>query len=212
MRALVLVAFFLLLRGSSFGQLNTVPHATPKTIPNQPGLTGDAVASPNAAVTKTVSWISNLDLGKLVGAATAPVNLIIAASIAISFQIAKQGAVSEKYRLVLDQYKQTSDDHSTSHKLFHQLRIFTRRLRIINWSCRAMAITIVLFIGTVVLTSFGVTFLEIAWAKIATGLSLLAGLLSMLVGFVMELMDNSLEADFIDLEMREEQSIKHAPR
>ena len=69
-----------------------------------------------------------MDLGKLVGAATAPVNLIIAATIAISFLIGKQGALYAKFLLILEQHKKKPEDPVTSDKLYHQFGASTPRV------------------------------------------------------------------------------------
>ena len=206
MRAALLITLFLLVCSPCFAQSVEPPVFPPQNNSAQQSPPG---GPPAAAFTG--DWIRDLDLGKLVGRAAAPVNLIIAASIAISFQIGKQGMLFEKYRLILEKYEKQADGHTKSDKLFHQLGIYARRLRLINWSCRALAVTIAVFIGTVMLTSFGVTFPHVAWVKIATGLSLVAGLLSMFLGFIMELTDNSMEAKSIDLEMEKEQTTRDAP-
>lgn len=211
MRPALLITLFLLMSPQSYSQIAAPPSPPSQDSAERPGaLSKDSSPSP-AKAQKTGDWIRNLDLGKLVGAATAPVNLIIAATIAISFLIAKQGALFAKFLLILEQYKKQPEDRVTSDKLYHQLGIYAKRLRLINWACRALGITIVVFIGTVILTSLGVTFPDLAWVKIGTGITLFGGLLSMFIGFVLELADGGMEGRSIDLEMKEVSATRNDP-
>ena len=211
MRFLLLIAALVMMPLLSFAQTTT------SSAPLAPHNPVDAPPSPDKALPtpvppKSGDWVRDMDLGKLVGAATAPVNLIIAATIAISFLIAKQGALFAKFLLILEQYKKQPEDRVRSDKLYHQLGVYAMRLRLINWAGRALAITIVIFIVTVTLTSFGVIFPDVPWVKIGTGLTLLAGLASMLLGMVFQIADGRLEAKSIDLEMKEMNAARSDPK
>src|SRR5215218_1670923 len=102
----------------------------------------------------------NIDLAKLVGAATSPVALIIAASILLGNLTTRYNAASDRLRMFTGELRQEQNDDRRSKSVNHQAELFRRRinciLRAMNWNFSS----VVCFILTVVLTAISVVFPE----------------------------------------------------
>jgi hypothetical protein len=148
------------------------------------------------------SGLRDLDVGKIVGAATAPVNLIIAAAIAISFLLGKQAELSTKVEMRIRQIAEDPGKPRLEHT-DQQIRMYIRRWRVLNRSAQSLAITVMFFIITVIATLFGVVFPDESWLKLVIGCSMVIGLLLMLAGFAFEFYDGMMESKSIDRQMRD---------
>jgi hypothetical protein len=172
----------------------TTPGQTVQTSPPQ-----SAKPPPPAPPPLSAASLEKMDIGKMVGAATAPVNLIIAAAIAISFLVGKQAALAAKFEAISQKFGEEPDQKQ---KLQEQLDIYIRRLKLTNWAARTLAGTVMIFIVTVLATLFAVVFPDVGWIKAAIGVTMILGLLLMFIGFILELFDGAMAARTVGLEMK----------
>src|SRR5579884_4051590 len=102
--------------------------------------------------------MANLDVGKLVGAASAPVALIIATSIFLSNLSAKYGVLCSTFRSVAENFRNDNKDTDRTKGLSQQLRLYSRRLQILIRATFWLGFSILSFILTVFFTGVGVLF------------------------------------------------------
>jgi hypothetical protein len=141
------------------------------------------------------------DLAKLVGSASAPVALIIATSIFLSNLTTKYDAMFAAARALFVEYRDDNHGHTRRRLLSTQLQLYGRRLRLLMAATETLTLSIVSFIGTVALTSISILVpTSLAW-KVATAISLGAGLLLLGTAVLFEFVENrlarfALRADF----------------
>ena len=148
--------------------------------------------------------IPQLDVGKLVGAASAPVALIIATSICLGNLGAKYGMLAGIFRDCTREYRALEDREGLRcRSLEHQMEHYSSRLRLLMRGTLWLTLAIHAFILTVVCTSIGVIFPKAPiWAWI-TGFFSFAGLF-LLAGFVViEMMENHRAKQALMLETAE---------
>src|SRR5436305_1808860 len=97
-----------------------------------------------------------VDLAKLVGAASAPVALIIATSIFLSNLTARYTAMFTAARQLSSEFREKEGHDVRAESLRVQLGLYRRRLRLIMSATFWLAATIWCFIGTVLFTSVSV--------------------------------------------------------
>lgn len=134
---------------------------------------------------------AQLDIGKLVGAASAPVALIIATSIFLGNLGGKYAMLNSIFRTLTGEYRGLEDRSSLrSRSLEDQMKLYSWRLRTLMRATLVLTLSIEAFILTVVFTSIGIIFPgRPAWFW-ATALFSFAGLLLLAVAVVMELVEN----------------------
>lgn len=132
-----------------------------------------------------------LDVGKLVGAASAPVALIIAASIFLSNLGAKYVLLAGLFREASKEYRELEEGADVRREgLERQLALYAQRLRHLMRATSALGVSIQCFILTVLFTSVGVLF---PTAKIwlwITGFFSFAGMLILAGSVVIEMIEN----------------------
>ncbi len=145
-----------------------------------------------------------LDVGKLVGAASAPVALIISASICLGNLGAKYGMLAGIFRQCTQEYRTLEDREGIrARSLEHQIEHYSSRLRLLMRGSLWLTLAIHSFIVTVVCTSLGVLFSNTpTWTWITTFFSF-AGLM-LLAGFgVIQMVENSRSKHALMLETAE---------
>ena len=134
-----------------------------------------------------------LDVAKFVGAASAPVALIIATSIFLSNLGAKYALLSGTFRELSNEFRKTEgkDKGSTRDKSVHEaLRMYSRRLRALIRATFWLTVSIICFILTVVFTGVGVIFQQQKIWQIITALFSFAGLLILGASVGFEIWEN----------------------
>ena len=145
-----------------------------------------------------------LDVGKLVGAASAPVALIISASICLGTLGAKYSMLVGIFRECTSEYRKIEDPEDIrGRSLQSQIEHYSSRLRLLMRGTLYLSLAIHSFILTVLCTSMGVLFPKApAWTWITgffsfTGLFLLAGFV------VIEMIENHRAKSALILETAE---------
>jgi hypothetical protein len=141
-------------------------------------------------VADSLGMIGNVDLSQLVGAASAPVALIIATSIFLGNLSGKYAALFAATHVHLSEYRDCDADSPRHQLLTTQLRNRGRRLRTLIRATFWLGIAILLFIATVILTAVSVVYPTNAAVKGLTAVSMLGGLLILALSVAMELGEN----------------------
>jgi hypothetical protein len=134
-----------------------------------------------------------LDIAKLVGAASAPVALIIATSIFLSNLGAKYALLTGMFRELSNEFRKMDerDRGSRRAKSVHEaLEMHAHRLRVLMRATFWLAVAIVLFIFTVVFTGIGVIFPHSAACQIVTAAFSFSGLLILAASVGFEIWEN----------------------
>jgi hypothetical protein len=145
-----------------------------------------------------------LDVGKLVGAASAPVALIIAASICLGNLGAKYTMITGIFRECARECRSIADrDSIRCRSLERQIEHYSSRLRLLMRGTPMLMLAIHSFILTVVCTSIGVIFSKASIWTAITGFFSFAGLI-LLAGFgVIERLENHRAKHALMLETAE---------
>ena len=135
-----------------------------------------------------------IDISKFVGAASAPVALIIATSIFVSNLTGRFTAMDAIARQLSTEYreKKEKDKDDRSESLRIQLGLYHRRLRLLISGTFWLIFAIVTFIGTVFFTSVGVVFPDNPIWPFVTGGTMIAGLLLLGYAVGLEAFENHL--------------------
>lgn len=145
-----------------------------------------------------------LDVGKLVGAASAPVALIIASCIFLGNLGGKYAMMLGTFRALSGEYRDTKErDSIRCRSLAKQLTLQSSRLRSMIRATLWLTISIELFILTVVFTSIGVIFPNVHTFTWITGSLSFAGLLMLSGAVVMEMIENHQSKQELVLETAE---------
>ena len=145
-----------------------------------------------------------LDVGKLVGAASAPVALIIASCIFLGNLGGKYAMLMATFRQLSGEYRDTKErDTLRCRSLAQQLRLHSSRLRSIIRATFWLTISVELFILTVIFTSIGVLFPNAHVFTWITGFLSFAGLLMLGAAVVMEMVENHQSKQDLMLETAE---------
>src|SRR4051794_7062775 len=122
-----------------------------------------------------------IDVAKLVGAASAPVALIIATSIFLSNLGAKYAMMAGSFRQVSNEFRNIEDKKGLrAQSLQHQIGLFSHRLHLLMKATFWLTVSIIGFIATVLFTSVSVLLPNITiwpWITVAfsfAGIFLLA--------------------------------------
>lgn len=144
-----------------------------------------------------------LDVSKLVGAASAPVALIIATSIFLSNLTARFTAMVTTARQLASEFREKKERDTRAESLRVQLGLYHRRLRLIMRATFWLTMTICCFIGTVLFTSVSVAFKNSPVWPVVTGALMLAGLALLVYCVGLETFENHLAKDALGKEMSE---------
>lgn len=145
-----------------------------------------------------------LDIGKLVGAASAPVALIIATSIFLGNLGGKYAMLGGIFRGLSSEYRDSKDRESLrSRSLEDQMRLYSGRLRTLMRATLILTLSIESFILTVVFTCIGVVFPGPHIWFWATAFFSFAGLLLLAIAVAMELVENHQARHALMLETAE---------
>ncbi len=134
-----------------------------------------------------------IDVAKIVGAASAPVALIIATSIFLSNLGAKYALLAATFRDLTNEFRKTEegDKGTLRDKSVHQaLEMYAMRLHILMRASFWLNISIICFILTVFFTGVGVIFPRNVTWQIVTALFSFAGLLILAGSVGLEIWEN----------------------
>jgi hypothetical protein len=144
------------------------------------------------------------DIAKLVGAASAPVALIIAASIFQSNLGAKYSMIATLFRQVSGELRTAEDKESLHTRSMHeQLSVYARRLTVLMNATFWLALAILCFILTVVFTGLSLLFPQFSLFPVITALFSFAGALILALGVVLEMLENHMARRALVLETAE---------
>jgi|SRR3954447_16310825 len=135
---------------------------------------------------------SKLDLAKFVGAASAPVALIISTSIFLSNLTAKYIPAFSRLRSMTEEIRNDPEHPDRVHSLTEQIDLYKVRIK---WLLRAvfyLALAILCFINTVAFTSISMFYPKEAIYMIVTIGSMFAGLALLALAVVIEMWENHL--------------------
>ncbi len=142
-----------------------------------------------------------LDVGKLVGAASAPVALIIATSIFLGNLGGKYAAMMAVFRDLCGQYRGMEERGSSrARSLEGQIALYSRRLRKLVRATFWLNLSILSFILTVLFTSVGVVFPKSTVWTWVTGIFGLLGLLLLAYSSFIEMLQNHRAHEELTLE------------
>jgi hypothetical protein len=149
--------------------------------------------------------IAHFDLAKVVGAASAPVALIIAACIFLGNLTGKYGAMLALSRPLLGEYHGHPHDDPQHFVIRDQLRSYASRLRTLSQATFWLTNAILLFIATVALTGLSVILCDQPAWTMATAASMFFGLLLFSIAVALDLVENRRAhradlADFLRLD------------
>jgi uncharacterized protein DUF2721 len=145
-----------------------------------------------------------IDVAKLVGAASAPVALIIATSIFLSNLGAKYAMMVGSFREISNEFRKIEDrDGLRARSLHKQLGLFSHRLRLLMKATFWLTVSIVCFVATVVFTSVSVLMPKtMVWPWITVAFSF-AGMLLLGYSVFIEMDENRRAKEALVLETAE---------
>jgi len=153
-----------------------------------------------------------MDLAKFVGAASAPVALIIAASIFLSNLTAKYVPLASRVRSLAEESRNDPEHPDRAASVDEQIDLCEVRIRWILRAVQLLTISILSFISTVAFTSISMFFPDqplyvgVTVAAMFTGLTLLAA------GVIIEMWENHLAKGMINSELgRGTRSLRQTP-
>jgi predicted metal-binding membrane protein len=160
--------------------------------------------SSSAAIASHYFMTQHIDIAKLVGAASAPVALIIATSIFLSNLGAKYAMMAGVFRSLSEEYRGMQDQNSIRCRSLHkQLHLYAGRLGLLIRAAFWLAVSILCFVLTVLFTSVSVIAPNLQiWAWV-TGFSTFAGLLVLGACVVFEMIENHRAKHALMLETAE---------
>ncbi len=146
-----------------------------------------------------------VDLAKLVGAASAPVALIISTCIFVSNLTARFSGMFTSMREMTKEYRQMEEEEENdrSASLKEQIRLYRKRLRLVMRANFWLMVTIWCFIGTVAFTSVSVILPNTPLWPIITGVSMFAGLFLFAYCVVLSAQENHLAKKALFTEVSE---------
>src|SRR3954451_17861296 len=133
-----------------------------------------------------------MDLAKFVGAASAPVALIISTSIFLSNLTAKYVPAFSRLRTMTEELRDDPEHPDRVHSLHEQIGVYQVRVK---WLLRAsfyLMLAIICFINTVAFTSISMFFPEQSTYMIVTIGSMFGGLVLLGLAVLIEIWENRL--------------------
>jgi hypothetical protein len=137
--------------------------------------------------------VADLDISRFVGAASAPVALIIATSIFLSNLTTKWWAMTGVYRALSGEYR-GSHEHADSRSVNvrTQLECYSRRLALLMRATLLLTLAILAFILTVIFTGINMIFPKNPPLEYLTVAMSFCGLLLLATSVVAELVENEI--------------------
>jgi multidrug efflux pump subunit AcrB len=156
--------------------------------------------------------LAKLDLAKFVGAASAPVALIISTSIFLSNLTAKYVPAFSRLRTMTEELREDPEHPDRLHSLHEQIDVYKIRVK---WLLRAsfyLMLAIICFINTVAFTSVSMFYPEQSIYVIVTIGSMFGGLALLGLAVVIEMWENRLAKDALRSELEKgTPSLKQQP-
>ena len=142
-----------------------------------------------------------MDLAKFVGAASAPVALIISTSIFLSNLTAKYVPMVGRLRTLTGEVRTEPDHEDRVTSLHEQIDISEVRIRWVLRAVQFLTLSILCFINTVAFTSISMFFPEQPIFIGVTIASMFAGLALLAVAVIMEMWENHLTTGMLESEL-----------
>jgi MFS family permease len=146
---------------------------------------------------------TSIDLAKLVDTASAPVVLIIAASIVLGNLSGRYLAMFADVRSLFTEYRDPAIDQRRRQIIREQLPGYRRRLRMLIQATLWLGCAIAFFICTVLLTSMSIVMPTWVFWKLLTAASMVAGLMSLGVALFLEMRENHQARTALNLDFDE---------
>jgi Protein of unknown function (DUF2721) len=144
---------------------------------------------------------SHIDIAKLVGAASAPVALVIASCIYLGNLTQKYNTLFQQIRTLAGEVRASPERGDRRESVQRQLSLYERRIQGAMRCTFWLNVAIVLFVLTVLLTAVSTLVPDNAVLMILTGSVMGCGLLTVIAAVVMELASNRLAAETLDEEL-----------
>jgi hypothetical protein len=142
-----------------------------------------------------------VDLAKFVGAASAPVALIISASIFLSNLTAKYVPMFSQLRTLTEETRSDPEHPDRAASLQEQIGIYEIRIRWILHAVQSLTLSIISFISTVAFTSISMFFPDQPIYIGVTIMSMFAGLILLAVAVIIEMWENHLAKGMLGSEL-----------
>lgn len=142
-----------------------------------------------------------MDLAKLVGAASAPVALIISTSIFLSNLTAKYVPMAARLRSLTEEFRNDPEHPDRAASVDEQIGIYEVRIRWILRAVQSLTLSILSFITTVAFTSISMFFPDQPLFVGVTVASMFAGLALLAVAVIMEMWENHLAKGMLHSEL-----------
>jgi Protein of unknown function (DUF2721) len=136
--------------------------------------------------------LAKLDLAKFVGAASAPVALIISTSIFLSNLTAKYIPVFSRLRTMTEELRNDPEHPDRVESLHEQIDVYQVRVRWLRRASFYLMLAIICFINTVAFTSISMFFPEQPTYMIVTIGSMFGGLALLGLAVLIEMWENHL--------------------
>jgi hypothetical protein len=143
----------------------------------------------------------NMDLAKLVGAASAPVALIIASCIYLGNLTQKYNSLFQQIRRLSSEIREGPDSEERRNSIHQQLQMYEKRIRGAMRCAFLLNIAIILFVLTVLFTGVSMLLPGNIPMMITTAGVMCLGLLVVILSVVVELLSNRLARPTLDLEL-----------
>lgn len=149
----------------------------------------------------------NIDLAKFVGAASAPVALVIASCIYLGNLTTKYNSLFERTRTLSEELREKAEQEEAqepggrAESLQEQLRLYEQRINGTMKSTFSLNLAIICFVLTVALTAVNMLFPKNVPLVMSTALVMFAGLGLICAGVVIELWSNRLAKPVLDSEL-----------
>ena len=138
---------------------------------------------------KNIQSLSDVDLTKIVGGATMPLNLVIAATIIVNFLALKYQNAFAKFDELLREYR---SDGKNEPDIQDKLRHTFARLRAIRRASSLVVWAIITFVATVFITMIGTLFPEESAFKALVLLGTTSGFVLVVLGLIGEYLETRL--------------------
>lgn len=143
----------------------------------------------------------NIDLAKLVGAASAPVALIISACIYLGNLTQKYNTLFQQIRTLAAELREGPENRDRRDSVQQQLQFYERRVNGTMRCAFCLNITVALFVLTVLFTGMSMLLPGNMPMVIVTAGTMSLGLLTMVTAIVIELVSNRLARPTLNAEL-----------
>ena len=135
---------------------------------------------------------SDYKLTDLLSSAGATIGVIISGTIFLQFLSTKYMELAGRYRELAQEYRAGRAGESRHGMLQRELRLYRRRLRLMNWASWLAAVALLCFLGAVLAGGFSMVYPSVVALRGVGSLGLFLGLVLMAVAVLLELIESFL--------------------